>query len=249
MNPCPTIETTLIRGRVKLLQPKTGFHASLDTVFLAAGAEVKDKWKVLDIGCGVGSAGLCITSRNKNISLYGIDIQQELVDLAHLNASLNDVQDRCTFFCGNILTEQHIQDNFFNSIIMNPPYQGDGTTSPHKIKNLAHAEKASGTELMDWIKYAHKKLKNNGYLTVIHRADRMDELITVLTHRRWFGSLVVLPLWPHAGEPAKRVLIRARKERYAPLKLLPGLALHEADGSYTAAAKEVLEKGLPLNFD
>jgi tRNA1(Val) A37 N6-methylase TrmN6 len=243
-----SIETTLLRGRVKLLQPETGFHASLDTLFLAAGTEAKDRWKVLDIGCGVGSAGLCVTLRNKNISLYGIDIQQELVDLAHMNAVLNKVEDRCGFFQGNILSEQHIPDNFFNSALMNPPYQDDGTASPHKIKNLAHAEKASGAKLMDWVKYAHKKLKNGGYLTLIHRADRMDEVVTTLTQRRWFGSLVVLPLWPRAGEPAKRIIIRARKERYASLTLLPGLVLHNEDGSYTDAAKDVLERGLPLSM-
>ena len=70
----PVIETTLLRGRVRLLQPKVGFHASIDTVFLAAAVPVKDRWQVLDVGCGVGSAGLCVTLRNKNIYLTGLDI-------------------------------------------------------------------------------------------------------------------------------------------------------------------------------
>lgn len=242
------IETTLLRGKVKLLQPKKGFHASIDTVFLASFAPVKDKDKVLDVGCGVGSAGLCSVSRNKNISLTGIDIQQELIDLAHQNAALNSAEDRCRFFCANILDEKIIENNCFNSILMNPPYQESGThtPSPQKIKALSHGEDASGATLEDWVKYAHKKLKNGGHLTIIHRADRLDDVIVALEKRRWFGSLVVLPLCSYAGEDAKRVLIRARKERYAPLVLKSPLVIHDKGGAYTSAALEVLEQGKAL---
>lgn len=242
------LESTLLKGRVKLLQPGTGFHASLDTVFLAAAVAVKDRHKVLDIGCGVGSAGLCVALRNKNISLFGIDIQRELIDLAHQNAILNGMEDRCRFFQGNILSEKHVPDNTFNAALMNPPYQADGTASPHRIKALAHGEGASGASLIDWIRYAHKKLKNGGDLTLAHRADRMDEVIAALTVKRWFGSLVVQPLWPHAGEDAKRIIIRARKERYAPLKLKPGIVLHTDGGAYTRAAEDILSHAGTLDM-
>ena len=76
---------------------------------------------------------------------------------------------------------------------------------------------------------------------MIHRADRLDEIIRVLTERRWFGSLVVLPIHSRAGDPAKRVLVSARKERYAPIVIKSGLVMHEADGSYTPAAAAILD--------
>lgn len=236
------IETTLQRGKVKLLQPKTGFHASLDSVFLAAAVPLKERWHILDIGCGVGSAGLCCALRKNHIHLTGIDIQQELIDLAHQNAELNGLSGRSRFFCGNISTDKTIENNHFNSVLINPPYQeaGTHTPSPHKIKSFAHGEDASGVALIKWIKYAHLKLKNGGYLTVVHRADRLDDLVVALTQKRWFGSLEIIPLWPRQGDAAKRIIVRARKERYAPVKLHAGIIIHEKNGQYTAIAESIL---------
>jgi tRNA1(Val) A37 N6-methylase TrmN6 len=237
------METTLLRGKVRLLQPKVGFHASIDSVFLAAAAPIKDRHKVLDIGCGVGSVGLCITSRNKNISLTGIDIQSELIDLAHQNAALNGLES-ARFHAGDIRSEKVIPDNAFNVVVMNPPYleAGRHTSSPEKIKATSHGEGVSGASLGDWIKYAHRKLKQGGHLTMIHRADRLDDAVAALEKRRWFGSLILYPLWPHAGENAKRIIIQARKERYAPLVLKAGMVIHKDNGKYTEEAEAVLSE-------
>jgi tRNA1(Val) A37 N6-methylase TrmN6 len=236
------IETTLLRGRVRLLQPKIGFHASLDTVFLAAAIPSKNNANVLDVGCGVGSAGLCALSRNGHMRLVGLDIQRELIDLALQNAALNGLEEHCHFFRGDLLSEKVIPDNNFNVVLMNPPYMEGGThtPSPRRNKALSHGEDASGAKLQDWVKYAHRKLKNGGTLVMIHRADRLDDVIVALEQRRWFGSLEVYPLWSKAGEDAKRVIIRARKERYAPLVLKAGLIIHEKSGQYTDGAQRIL---------
>jgi tRNA1(Val) A37 N6-methylase TrmN6 len=240
------IETTLLRGRLKLLQPKQGFHASTDTVLLAAAVgenKANRKQKMLDLGCGVGSIGLCVTLNNSNILLTGLDIQEGLVGIAHQNATLNQMSDRCRFFSGNLAKERQIEDNFFDLAVCNPPYQeaGTHTPSPRLNKALSHGEDASETTLKDWCKYLHKKVKQGGFIYMIHRADRLDDVIVELTGRRWFGSLVVLPIHSREGEPAKRVIVKARKERYAPIKLLPALVMHEKDGSYTKAATQILD--------
>lgn len=237
------IETTLLRGQLRLLQPRVGFHASTDTVLLAAATRVRERQKLLDLGCGVGSAGLCIALKNKNINLIGLDIQEDLIDLACQNAQLNDMADRCRFFAGSLQADKAIPDNAFDSAMTNPPYQAGGkhSPSPRQNKALSHGEDASGVTLKNWIKYLHKKLKQGGYLTMIHRADRLDEVVMALTDRRWFGSLVVLPVHSRSEEPAKRILVQARKERFAPITLRPALVMHEADGRYTTAAADILE--------
>lgn len=245
------VENTLLRGKLKLLQPKVGFHAAIDTVFLAAAVPVKDRQHVLDIGCGVGSAGLTVALRNKNIQLTGLDIQQELIDLALQNAHLNNMSARCRFFQGTVLTDKNVPDNAFHSVMMNPPYQEAGThvPSPKKIKALSHGEDASGAALTDWVKYAHRKLKQGGFLTLIHRADRLDDVILALTSRRWFGSLVIYPLYPHAGENARRVIVRARKERYAATILKAGMVVHEKNGTYTGSAEKILSAAEVIELD
>lgn len=162
------------------------------------------------------------------------------MDLAIQNADLNDFSDRCRFFQGDIQNEKTIEDNMFHSIVMNPPYMEGGTPSPENNKATAHHENSSGATLEDWVKYAHKKLKQGGALTMVHRADRLDDIIITLEKKRWFGSLEIFPLWPHAGENAKRVIIRARKERYAPLVLKVGMVIHREDGKYTKEADRIL---------
>jgi tRNA1(Val) A37 N6-methylase TrmN6 len=243
------LETTLLRGRVKLLQPRIGFHASLDTVFLAAAVQARNNSNILDVGCGVGSAGLCVLARNPGIHLVGMDIQRELIDLALQNASLNGFSEHCHFFKANLLSEKLIPDNYFHTVLANPPYQSAGTPSPHKNKAVSHGEAGSGARLADWVKYAHRKLRAGGDFVMIHRADRLDDIILALESRRWFGSIVVFPLWSHAGEDARRVIIRARKERYAPLSLKAGLVVHERNGEYTDGAQRILSAGDALDLN
>jgi tRNA1(Val) A37 N6-methylase TrmN6 len=249
--PPKIIETALQRGRIKLLQPEKGFHAGFDTVFLSAAPVLKPHDKILDAGCGIGSAGLCLFLREKSIHLTGVDIQQELIDLAHHNARMNEVSESCRFFAADIATEKVIEDNFFDHVIINPPYlRGEShMASPNKIKAIANGESAYGVTIKDWVKYAHRKLKQGKSLSMIHRADRLDEIVSVMTARRWFGSLVIYPLIPRAGDDAKRVIVTARKERYAPTRLMHGMVIHKSDGSYTADAAKVLEKSAALFSD
>jgi tRNA1(Val) A37 N6-methylase TrmN6 len=79
---------------------------------------------------------------------------------------------------------------------------------------------------------------------VVYRCDRLDDLLAALAGK--VGEIVVLPLWPKSGRPAKRVLLRARKGVNSPLCLLPGLVLHEEDGRYTPAAEAILRDGAGL---
>jgi tRNA1(Val) A37 N6-methylase TrmN6 len=84
---------------------------------------------------------------------------------------------------------------------------------------------------------------------MIHRADRLDDVIVALENRRWFGSLEIFPLWSREGDDAKRVIIRARKERYAPMILKAGLVVHEKDGKYTDGAQRILSAAEAIEFD
>ncbi|MDD9899905.1 MAG: methyltransferase [Alphaproteobacteria bacterium] len=246
-----TATTSLLRGRVTLLQPEKGFRAGLDTVFLAASVTAKKGQHILDVGCGVGSAGLCALARLPDgVQLTGLDAQSDMIALAEQNAENNGVAGRCRFVSGNLKTERQVPDNAFHAVMMNPPYQEDGThlRSAHTGKAMARDEGGTGATLENWIKYTHKKLKQGGMLSIVHRADRLDDIILHLTKRRWFGTIAIYPLWPRKGENAKRVIIRARKERYAPIVLHAGIILHQKNGNYTTAAKKVLEAAEALDF-
>jgi tRNA1(Val) A37 N6-methylase TrmN6 len=123
----------------------------------------------------------------------------------------------------------------------NPPFMPAGSGRSPRNSGRAQAMVEGAVTLSGWLDFCLRMVRPGGTVTVIHRADRLDELLSGLTGR--LGALAVLPLWPHAGEPAKRVIVTGRKGSGAPLTLLPGLVLHRPHGGYTPAAEKVLRAG------
>jgi tRNA1(Val) A37 N6-methylase TrmN6 len=237
-------EDALLGGKIRLQQPKEGFRAAIDTVFLAAAVPAKAGQRVLETGTGSGAAALCLAHRIDGVQITGIDVNPKMISLADSNIHLNQMVEKIYVTVGNVA--DRLPEGFdasFDHVMMNPPYLPDTSThvSPNPDKALATME--AGADLERWLKYGHDALRNKGYLTVIHRADRVDEVIQSLSPN--MGGVVVFPLWPRTGEDAKRVIIQARKGVRSPARILPGLVIHEADGRYTEAAAAVL-KGTSL---
>lgn len=250
--------------RVALYQPANGFRTSLDSVMLAAACPARAGDRVVDMGCGVGGAGFCVLARVPGAHLTGIDIQQSHIELAHENTGLNkdivsflrkqesdsgvspdpgvrrDDKTGIKFICCDIRDYDVADKNErFDHVICNPPYMEAGahTASPSEEKAVAKGHNSS-VSLQDWLDAAFRLLKNGGSLTIIHRADAVDRLIQGLGKR--FGATEIIPLWPRAGQDARRVIIRAYKDRKSPARIHPGIVLHEEDGSYTTQADKVL---------
>lgn len=244
----PPEEIQVLDKHVRLLQPAEGLRTSIDAVLLAAACPAKAGESILDLGCGVGTAGLCALWRVPGTSLTGIDIQASHIDLARQNAVLNGGAERTDFSVGDVADLALHRDGHkpvFDHVICNPPFLEDGTymkaAHPDRAKALGHQE----TSLQIWLDAAFYQLKDDGVLTMIHRADHTDKIIHGLGRR--FGATEIIPLWPHAGEPAKRVIVRTIKGRKTGSTLNPGLVLHGADGGYTPAAEAVLRGGNAIN--
>ena len=245
--PLPVSEDTLLGGRVKLRQPLSGYRAAIDPVLLAAAVPAAAGDTVLDIGCGVGAAALCLAARVEGCRITGIEAQRDLVRLAGENISLNDLLGRVTVMAGDLLRPPpRLEPGSFAHVMANPPFleAGAASVSPDAGKVAATVE--GEADLAAWVRFALAMVRSKGYLTFIHRADRMDQLLAQLVGRA--GEIVVFPLWAGHDKPAKRILLRARKGVETPTRLTPGLVLHEADGRYTPAANAVLRQGAALTF-
>jgi tRNA1(Val) A37 N6-methylase TrmN6 len=232
----------VLNQRVALQQIAGGFRTSMDSVMLAAACPAKQGQSVLDLGCGVGSVGLCILERVADCTLSGIDIQEDHIEIAKKNAALNGVCDRAEFFTADIRT---LEMETFDHVVCNPPYLEDGahlqSPSQAKARAMGHIERDIG--IADWITCAWRHIKGQGSLTLVHAAGQTDDIIHALygaSGGKRFGGVEIIPLWPRAGEPAKRVIIRCWKHRKSPAILHPGIVMHEANGAYTAAADAVL---------
>lgn len=235
---------TLLGGRLSVVQPADGYRVAVDAVLLAAAVDGGAGHRVLDLGCGVGSAALCLAWRCAGVEIIGLDREPVFLAAARSNAEANRLTGRVAFIAGDVLDPPSSIRGRFDRVMLNPPYlkAGSATVSAHPLKAAATAEGAAG--LADWIACARLALLPGGILTLIHRADRMGDVLMALD--RDFGGIVVLPIHPKAERPAKRILVQARAGTGAPLAILPGFILHESDGRFTAAAEAILRDGQPL---
>lgn len=250
--PGGTTEDSLLGGGVRLRQPAGGYRAAIDPVFLAAAVPAGTGQSVLDVGAGVGAASLCLARRVPDCSITGLELQDTLVKLATQNIFANDVGDRVEVIAGDLLAQQaglyagHFDPASFDHVMANPPYlkEGSGKPPPDESKAAALMETSAGVE--SWVQFCLTLVKPKGSLTMIHRADRIEDLLSAL--RGEAGEIVVFPLWPKLGKAARRVVVRCRRGIKTPTRLAAGLVLHNPDGSYTPEADEILRNGRELEI-
>ena len=237
-----TAEDFLLGGRVRLEQPGSAYRAAIDPVLLAAFTDARPGERVLDVGAGTGAASLCLAARVEGVRVVGLEQRPDAASFARRNIALNGLGDRVSLVEGDLLEPPaELLPDSFDRVMMNPPYlrAGAALAPPDDWKAAANMEGAA--RLPDWVGFARTMLKPRGTLTLVHRADRLDEILATLHGP--FGSVTLFPLWPKAGEAARRILLSARRGGRAPATLSAGLVLHEADGRYTDAAERVLRGG------
>lgn len=258
--PCLPPQTTrdaFLGGLVHVLQPQKGRHrAGLDAVYLAAALPDTTRGHLIDLGAGVGTAGFCAAARLRDITVTLVEIDQPVLQLARL--ALQDPDNgafsrRVETLEADIIAkgrERHaagLTSGMADHAIMNPPYYETGRfrASPNAARADAHMLDPRGLE--PWAKTAADIIRTGGTLTVIFRADGLQDLLSVLQGR--FGAIDVIPLRPRAEAPATRVLVRGVRASRAPLQLLPGFVLHDQDGSnFTPEAKAVMRDGKGLGL-
>jgi tRNA1(Val) A37 N6-methylase TrmN6 len=250
--PARTSCDAFLGGRVRARQPVEGPRAAIDALFLAAAipAVPGAGHGVLEAGIGSGVAALALAARVADVRVTGVEIQTPLCALARDNAALNGFSDRITVVEADLtapasrLREAGLAPESFDHVATNPPFlnASEARVSPHPAIAAAHA--ADDGTLEKWIRFLARMVRPRGTLTLIHRADALDPLLALLRPR--FGALSVFPLFPREGRAANRVIVQGIKGSRAPIALMPGLVLHEADGRYTAAAEAVLKEGEAL---
>ena len=230
-------------GRLHLLQPRRGYRAAIDPVMLAAFVPAQAGQRALDLGCGVGTAALCLAMRIARLDLHGLELQPAYAELAARNARLNNVT--LNVHVGDLRAPPPaLRALSFDHVFANPPFQrsAEGQRPADPGRDIAHREDEASVRV--WVAEGLRRLAPGGFLTFIHRAARLGEILAGLEGRA--GDIEILPIAPHSEQPAGRVLVRARKGRAGPLTLLPPLVLHERHGAngvpaiYSRRAQDVL---------
>jgi len=225
---------TFLDGRVKVAQPESGFRSGLDAVMLAAAIPACAGQSALELGAGAGTASLCLEARVPGIRVSGVEIDPSLAKLGQENAAANGA--RAHFVAADIFALPPELKRDFDQVFANPPFHGEGQVSPDSARAAALMDDG---KLMDWLTLGLQRTVSGGFFTAILRADRLNQALAALPER----GLCAFPLWPRAGEAPKRVIVQARKGSAAPFALLPGLVLHQQDGSWTSESDAVLRRG------
>jgi tRNA1(Val) A37 N6-methylase TrmN6 len=246
-----TSEDAVLGGRLRLRQPLTGHRVGHDAILLAAATAGRAGEHAVDLGAGVGAAGLALAARVAGLKVTLVEIDAALCALAADNARLNKLADlvnviACDAEDGEALAAAGLLPGSADRVLMNPPFHDASrqNLSPDPRRRLAHAAPPGLSQ--GWIASAARLLKPQGVLTLIWRADALAEVQSALAAE--FGGIAVLPVQPRADAPAIRVLVRAVKSGRGAPRTCPVLILNDQHGRPTAAAEAVLRGGKTLSI-
>lgn len=235
-------------GRVHIWQPERGYRAGMDPVLLAASIPAHAGQTVLDLGCGVGTAALCLGVRVPGLLLTGVEVQPDYAHLARRNA-LEAAMPLDVVTADLSALPSTVTSRTFDHVLTNPPYfqRGQGTGSGDAGRETAMGERVP---FPIWLDAAIRRIKPGGTLTVIQRMARLPEALAAVGRR--MGAVQVLPVTGRPGQPAGTFLLHAVKGRRTPFCLLTPLITHQGDSHlgdrehYTQPLQNVLRNAAPM---
>ncbi len=250
--PTSLTEDAFLGGRINLLQPEKGYRAGIDAVFLAATVPCSAGEQVFEAGIGAGAAALCVTARCPGVHLTGIENNARYALLCEENAKRNGYAQHVKVINAELKDAMrreliHMpQHGSFQHAFANPPFFEDGkvTPSPSLLKAKAHSFGPDDLDL--WIKVMIAMVGLRGTVTLIHRPEALGKILASMEEK--LGDIRVAPLHAREHTTASRIIVQGVKGSRAPLQLLPGLILHNADNSFTEAADAILREGLDLRL-
>jgi tRNA1(Val) A37 N6-methylase TrmN6 len=236
-------EDAFLGGQLRLRQPKSGHRAGHDAMLLAAATPARPGDCVVDLGAGVGAAGLAVARRVAGIKLTLVEIDAALAEFARANVAANDIPADVAVLdvtgSAGAFAAAGLSADSVDVVLMNPPFNDSvrHRASPDKARERAHVADPSTLEV--WIHAARRILKSGGILSLIWRADGLAEVLAALD--RGFGSLAILPVHAEVKMPAIRILVRAIKGGRAPTQIQASLMLNDESGVPNKRVRELLE--------
>ena len=228
---------------LKIIQNNNGFCFGMDSVLLSDFAkEIKPESNVIDLGTGTGILPILLSSKTKNTKITGIEIQKEVAEMANRSIMLNNLQNRIQIVCENIKNLKTIyKPNTFDSVITNPPYKKSGTggTNIEKVKLISRHEITATLE--DFISVAQYLLKDKGSLYLVHRPERLADVIIGLCKYKLEPKILKF-VQPNSQKEPNLILLKAVKNAKPHLRLCKPLYIYNEDGKYTEELLKIYNK-------
>lgn len=228
---------------LKIIQNKDGFCFGIDSILLSDFAnEIKRNSRVIDLGTGTGIIGIMLCAKTELSKMIGVEIQKEVYNMAKRSIKLNNFQDKFEIINDNIKNlENKIEMGTFDAVVTNPPYKkvGTGIINENEKKLVSRHEITANLE--DFIKISTKLLKDKGSLYMVHRPDRLVDIIELLRKYKLEPKKIRF-VQPSVKKEANMLLIKATKNAKPFLKIEKPLYVYKENGEYTSEILKIYNK-------
>lgn len=218
---------------LKIIQNKDWFCFGMDAVLLANYCDIKNNSTVVDLGTGTGIIPILLSGKTKAKKIYGIEIQEEVAEMASRSIELNNLGDRIEI--KNIDLKQAttvLGKNKFDVVTSNPPYMSADSGLKNKADNKTISRHETKCSLRDVVEVASELLTHNGRFFLVHRPNRIVDIFTLLREYKLEPKTIRF-VHPQAKKSPNLVLIKSVKASKPDLKFEDPLYVYREDGSYT----------------
>jgi tRNA1Val (adenine37-N6)-methyltransferase len=232
----------LFNGRLKIIQKKEGYRFSVDALLLAHFSSRLPAQSIIDLGTGSGIIPLVLAGKNAAPAIVGVEVQEEMADMARRTISLNDLTGRVTILREDM---RNIRCSFppssFDLVVSNPPYYpvSTGRINPTGQKAIARHEIMLSLE--DLVAGAHYLVKPTGCAVIIFPAKRLSELLSALTGAAMKPRLLRIIYSREKGE-GKLVVVEACKGGNPELVLTQPFFIYDEGGGYSEEMQKIYDE-------
>lgn len=228
---------------LKIIQNKDGFCFGMDSVLLSDFAkEIKKNSTILDMGTGTGILSILLSAKTQDTKITGVEIQQDVADMAQRSVQLNHLEERINIVCENIKELKKVYaTGSFDAIVTNPPYKkkGTGGINGNETKLISRHEITANLE--DFIQIASYLLKDKGNIYMVHRPERLVDIMTNLRKYK-IEPKVVKFVYPNQAKEPNLILVKATKNAKPFLKVEKPVYIYDLQGNYTKDILEIYDK-------
>lgn len=228
---------------LKIIQNKDGFCFGVDSVLLSDYAKkIKKNAKVVDIGTGTGIISLLLCKKTNLSKIYGIEIQEDVAEMATRSSKLNNLQDKFEIININIKNVfEKLESHEFDVVVTNPPYKKADTGVKSIDKKQLISRHEVECTLEDVIEKSSKLLKDLGEFYMVHRAERLVDIMCLLRKYKLEPKNIRF-VHSKAEDKPSLILVRAVRGAKEFLKIDKPLVIYKEKGEYTDEILEIYDK-------
>ena len=228
---------------LKIIQNEKGFCFGMDSVLLSDFAKnMKNNSTVLDLGTGTGIIPILLCGKTNLKKVIGIEIQQDVANMAKRSSQLNNLQDRFEVVNTNIIDLKNIYEKqSFDVIVTNPPYKKENTgiTNENEAKLISRHEITANLE--DFISISKDLLKDKGEFYMVHRPERLVDILSLMRKYKIEPKILKF-VSPNKNKEPNLILVKGIKNANSFLKVEKNLYVYNEDGKYTNEILKIYNK-------